>query len=453
MSSSSRSGGVSNASTESHPSGSIHSLAIQARDEPSCRRVLDMPFRHFVIWAYCFAASDDAWWKNGFTADERRKEYDEIHALTRHLLTTYSGTGKSFYLGHWEGDWYLLPNYTTTTNPSPTVIQGMIDWLNTRQQAVDDATRDTPHSDVHVYHYTEANRVRDAMVNGPGSNRRLVNTVLPHVPQLDFVSWSSYDGQNLGTADLHATLDYLEAHLPTNKTATIPGRRVMIGEYGWGGTLSSTAQEPPTRAYLQRLLPWSPRFILFWEIYDNEGKAYWLIDREGARTPCFDLHQRFLNEARLRTARFRESSGRLPSDTEFAGLLTASLDRPLPAPVPFAWGPPEVLSTNGVAATVRGRLTPGIYGDEIAKVSVFWGRHNGGTNPAEWEQRAMLGENTRFNPTAFEARLAPLVAGTRYTFRFLATNANASGWSSSAGTFVTGTPDRPALNIRLLDRE
>ena len=33
-----------------HPMASVHSLTELARDEPSHRRVLDMPFTHFVLW-------------------------------------------------------------------------------------------------------------------------------------------------------------------------------------------------------------------------------------------------------------------------------------------------------------------------------------------------------------------------------------------------------------------
>jgi len=57
-------------------------------------------------------------------------------------------SGKTFYLGHWEGDGYLAP---WTTNPPPAAIQGMIDWLNNRQQAIDDAKRDTAFQDVNVF--------------------------------------------------------------------------------------------------------------------------------------------------------------------------------------------------------------------------------------------------------------------------------------------------------------
>jgi hypothetical protein len=307
---------------------SVTNLLTLAREEPSCRRIFDMNFRHYLIWTYCFGGSD-AGWRDGFSSHERQKEYHEVNAFARYLLTRYNHSGKSFYLGHWEGDWYLLPGYNTSTNPSPAAIQGMIDWLNTRQAAVDDAMREVPHESVAVYHYTEVNRVRDAMLNGPSSNQRLVNAVLPYITNLDFVSWSSYDGMNLGTNDLYATLDYIEAHLSPNKAASIPGKRVLIGEYGWGGSASLAAQEPLTRAYLQKLLPWSPRFILFWEMYDNENKAFCLIDKTGRQTPCYFLHQRLISSAKLQVARFKERHGRLPTDSEFAALLTPLLNRPL----------------------------------------------------------------------------------------------------------------------------
>ncbi len=309
----------------------IDNLTALVRDEPSCRRVLDLPFRQILVWAYCFSPGGDAYWADGMSALERQREYAEFRAFASHLLTTYNGSGKSFYLGHWEGDWYLLPGYATTNNPSPTAIQGMRDWLNTRQQAVDDARRNTPHTNVNLYAYAEVNRVRDAMLNGPDSNQRLVNQVLPAVTNLDFVSWSAYDGQNLDAPELHRTLDYIESQLTTNKTASIPGRRVFIGEYGWGGGYSTTEQEPRTRDFIRNALDWGVRFVLFWQMYNNEpGRSYCLIDPNGQPTPCYHLHSRFLNQARSQVAGFHQAKGRLPDQAEFATLTAPLLNQPFP---------------------------------------------------------------------------------------------------------------------------
>lgn len=420
-----------------HLPANISSLARLVSEEPSVKQVLDMPFRHIIAWAYCFSGTD-TWFKDGYSDSERQKEYDEMFALTAMLLTNYSGSGKSFYLGHWEGDWYLLNNYVTTNNPSATAIAGMIDWLNNRQKAVDDAVAAVPHTNVWVYNYAEVNRVRDAMVNGPESNVRLVNAVLPAVTNLDFVSWSSYDGMNLGQADLTATLDYIESHLSTNKAARIPGRRVFIGEYGWGGSLPSAGQEPVTRAYVQKLLPWNPRFVLFWQIYNNEpGQSYWLIDSNNVRTPCFYFHQRLINQTKMAAARFYEKQGRLPSETELASLLVPVLNNPLPDLVPLAITNKPLLALGTNAATVAGVLQQNLYGDDLARVGVCWGRVDGGTNRSAWENCIILGTNRQFNPSIFSVEIKPVLPGTNFWFRFFATNATGEIFAPASSQFRT----------------
>ena len=56
-------------------------------------------------------------------------------ALSR--LDTYRDTGKVFLAGNWEGDWVLLgasgckPNgqFNLTCDPTPTVIDRMVQWV------------------------------------------------------------------------------------------------------------------------------------------------------------------------------------------------------------------------------------------------------------------------------------------------------------------------------------
>ena len=84
----------------------VTNLMTLARDEPSYHHVLDMPFRHFIIWEYPFANPDE-WWASGYNTTQGAKDYAEMYALTCYLLTNYNNSGKTFYLGHWEGDGYL----------------------------------------------------------------------------------------------------------------------------------------------------------------------------------------------------------------------------------------------------------------------------------------------------------------------------------------------------------
>jgi hypothetical protein len=182
----------------------ITNLLTLARDEPSCRTVFNMPFRNYITWIYPFSG-----WSpfDGYSASESAGEYREVYDLTKYFLTNFNNSGKIFYLGHWEGDGYLCPGGNWQTNPTPTMLQGFIASLNTRQKAVDDAKQSTVFSNVNVFCYAEANRVRDAIANNPGTNLRMINAVIPYVTNLDYLSYSSYDAQNLAQPDLYATFD------------------------------------------------------------------------------------------------------------------------------------------------------------------------------------------------------------------------------------------------------
>jgi hypothetical protein len=307
----------------------LKTLTACVQANPVYTRLFDMPFRHYFTWTNVAAHDSHHYWRKGPNPEQDRLEYEEIHELTCYLLTRYNGTGKKFYLGHWEGDWLLLGTAQHgKNNPPPGAVDGMRAWLNARQQAVDDAKRVTPHTNVDVFVYAEVNRVRDAMRDRPGSNIRLVNAVLPFVPNLDFVSYSSYDAQNLKEPDLVGTLDYLAAHMPTNKASVIPGRRVFIGEYGFGGGKRTPEQQvEPTRAFMARLFRWGVPFVLFWQVYNNEeGNFFCLIDAQGNLTPCYELHRHFLSAARGLVADFRQRYGRLPTDDEFTAMALPLLE-------------------------------------------------------------------------------------------------------------------------------
>jgi len=412
---------------------SITNLAALAQNEPSCRAVLDMPFQQYLLWTYCFTAP--GWWADGFSAAEKRAEYTEIYDLTRYLLTRYANSGKHFYLGHWEGDWYLLPGYDTSINPSPTAIQGMRDWLNTRQQAVDDARRDTPHRGVDVFAYAEVNRVRDAM----DGKQRVINAVVPGVTNLDFVSYSSYDMQDLSPAKIIATLNYAESQIPTNKAGSIPGKRLFIGEYGWGAE-PPDIQETRSRHYAQTLLGWGAPFVLWWEMFNNEpGRSFHLIDPKGGKTPNYHFHQRFLNAARLWVAGFKQTNRRVPTAKEYQFWAVTQLNHPLEPPVSLNVGNLSAARVGADAAVVTGTLRQGIYGDAWGRVFVAWGVRDGDTNPAQWEHVMDLGNNSRFGTNSFKARLRELDLNATYFYRFYATNTAGIAWSMESSSFALST--------------
>jgi hypothetical protein len=302
-------------------------LAEAAERDPSVRAVLEMPFACYLIWAYPLSATGGSGPFDPVRLDTERRE---IYDLTRYLLRTYKGTGKKFYLGNWEGDWMLTkvnPNYVASDQE----LQNMIAWVNTRQKAVDDARRDTPHSGVEVYYYVEVNLVQDARQG----KVRVANKVLPFTNP-DYVSYSSYDAQNGDVEKTYAgALDYLQSQL--RPKPGIPGKRVFIGEYGLpAADFGAQAQDSMARHVMRAGLRWGCPFVLYWEMYNNEVTAdgrqrgFWLIDDKGIKQPAYFTHQQFYAKARAYVAGYYARHKRVPTREEFGRAAIEWVPQPAP---------------------------------------------------------------------------------------------------------------------------
>jgi hypothetical protein len=281
-----------------------------ARNDPAIKTVIDMPFFNQFMWVYPPAPRARV-----FAPDTLATEYREIYDLTRYLLQTYSGTGKVFFLGNWEMDNHLTAS--RKREPSPELLANVIAWVNTRQQAVDDAKGDTPHSQVEVYYYLEVNLVWDAIAGKP----RAANIVLP-ATHVDYVSYSAYDSLlPYPERKLPRALDYLEGQLRPKEG--ILGKRVFIGEYGFPADhYAPQDQDALSRRVMRTSLAWGCPFVLYWEMYNNEvrdghQRGFWLIDDKGRKQPVyFTLQQYYVNAHNWVTA-FLHRRQRLPSPSEF----------------------------------------------------------------------------------------------------------------------------------------
>lgn len=288
--------------------GGSRTLRDDAAHNPAVRQVFNMPFGHYLLWAYSASPRSDQ------SASQPPRD-QELYDLCCYLLKANNGTGKTFYLGHWEGDWELRGKAGGQEDPSPQRIAEKIRWLNLRQQAVDDAKRDTPHRGVQVFCYAEVNQVRDAMQGRP----TMANEVIPHT-QIDFVSYSSYDTANGKDAAIEVpkALDYIESKLPPKPA--IKGKRVWIGEYGYPAFgFSPGEQAARSRRLIRTALQWGCPFVLYWEMYNNEvdkdGKqrGFWLIDDKGVKQPVYYVHQRLLQWARGYVAEYVRTEHHPPS--------------------------------------------------------------------------------------------------------------------------------------------
>jgi len=309
------------------PNPDIKSLRDLVTKESSFPSVFDMPFRHIMLWVYPFSDSLQQFHNGKLPQKEADLIYRELYDFTAHLLTTYSGSGKSFYLGNWEGDWHTVKGGDLRVDATPESLRIMREWLLLREKAVSDARRNTVHKDVKVFFYVEINLVKKAMREGRPA---IGNEVLPYI-KTDFVSYSSYDvtkgalktGGDAGRKEFFEAMDYIEKHLPPSD---LVGKRVMIGEYGV--TLESVgdaqAQAQQVAQMMRWGLEWGCPFVLYWQLYCNEineqtrkHRGYWLMDDQGRKQPVWNLHREFLRKSHDWIEGYEKQHGKPPRQIEY----------------------------------------------------------------------------------------------------------------------------------------
>ncbi|MEX0324566.1 MAG: hypothetical protein AB3N33_00620 [Puniceicoccaceae bacterium] len=298
----------------------IRSLADLFERHPVYREVLSMGFRDYFFWASPFGKVR---WQDGLDVQEEKILYAEMRELAEYLLTRFNGTGKVFHVGHWEGDWLLLPSRNPKENPAPERLNGFVQYLNVRQSAIEDARNSVPHAGVSIYHYAEVNLVMKGL---DGSRPTLTNTVLPRV-DVDYVSYSSYDtiqGDGMREKVVRA-LDHIESMMKPRPGWT--GKRVYAGEFAIRASLVGFDPEEHDRCnreVISAFLEWGCPYILYWQMYCNEPvpdlpqgyNGFWLIDPEGTRYPLYYTMKDYWQATRMFIEERKAATGKLPTDTE-----------------------------------------------------------------------------------------------------------------------------------------
>lgn len=293
---------------------------------PEMQQALDMDFVYYQAWVHSFT---DANWRDGVSMTEARQYYDEMYALTAWLLKRYSGTGKVFMLGNWEGDWLLLGRTNRELDPSPTAVEGMAAWLKIRQLAIDTAKASVAHDKVEVYHYVEVNLVTKAMAGRASIAHSILSEANP-----DLVSYSSYEAIKQSPKPdlmsirqpLEQAMAYLEGQLPP-KPGLPFARRVFIGEYGFHADktkpLTVKQQYMKSRFVMQSAIALDLPFALIWQMYNNEyaengtSKEMSLIDESGDKRALYALHQTYLSQMQAFVAQSCRDTGALPGREAF----------------------------------------------------------------------------------------------------------------------------------------
>lgn len=294
----------------SHWPADIHSI-VELAKTPYFKKVFAKPFKTYILTTYSFGRPDQYWVMSWTAADEARETH-QFHDLAKYFLTTYNGTGKTFVLQNWEGDWSLRADdqnhiYDAKFTPTPMAIHNMIRWFNARQAGILQARQEVPNTDVHVYQAAESNRVVDSMAGRPG----VANSVLPYTT-VDFASYSSWDAQNTH-GGLAKAIDYLAAHLPPTAAFGQNTHSVYIGEYGapengLGAQKVNDHINNTLAVVREKQLPWA----IYWEIYCNElqkgftapcngndkaPKGFWLIKPDGTPGTAWHRYRQLLATA------------------------------------------------------------------------------------------------------------------------------------------------------------
>lgn len=267
-------------------------------------RFLNKNFLVYSLTCYAFANGLDSRWQQGIESYDPEAAYREVRGLVEYLLRRFAGTGKTFIIKNWEGDWHLLGGYNQGDEPSDTAVEAMIEWLQSRIKAIEDARAAVGVVEgVSVFSAVEFNLVAKA----EGGGRTLLTSVVPHL-KADLYSYSSWDSL-YQPQKIIPRLDFIKRFAADSESF---GRRnVMLGELGApdGGPAKVTM----LRWAMEAARSWGVPYCFFWQLYDNEcdGKRYypagvserrtlicrgfWLIDKMGRRTPSWYMLSEFLH--------------------------------------------------------------------------------------------------------------------------------------------------------------
>lgn len=236
-------------------------------------------FNTFILVAYPVG---DAVWADGMTAAEVASVKDKFYQFAKYLFDKPAYAGKTFILQNWEGDNAMGDDFS-----NPIKNQGMIHWLNARQDGITQARDEVGGcSDTRVYGAVEANLIDNARA---GVKQQFVDKIVPFT-HADLYSYSQYDA-HYNPQRMRDNLQYLKTKAPDS--AAFGADNVMVGEYGSPQLREDvqTAQRQRDHTYVitKAAVDWGARYVVYWEVYDNEGNGFWIKDNNGNRPPVWQF--------------------------------------------------------------------------------------------------------------------------------------------------------------------
>jgi hypothetical protein len=259
---------------------------------PSFKAVFAMPFRTYLLETYPHGRPDH-YWREGVSPERRAQEIADFEALASHFLTAYKGTGKTFVLQNWEGDWAAGKIGDPNATPTPEAVQGMIDWLDARQEGVERARAAHPGAGCAVYHAAEVNLIGIAL---DGKRHAIVDTVIPKT-RCDLYSYSAYDTA-IPQTRFRRALEYYAERAPDSKA--FGSKNVYVGEYGIPeNDFPAEKVRAVIRDNTETALDFGCPWVVYWQLYDNEARrqpvkanadcrGFWLVRPDGSTGWAWD---------------------------------------------------------------------------------------------------------------------------------------------------------------------
>lgn len=305
-----------------------HDLMKLVQTDPY-QKLFAMPFEVYALEALRFSYLDF----RKITPEDLKIEENAFYELGKYLLEKYQGTGKTFILQNWEGDYYLHSSLDLSGQVSAETFQKVALWFNARQDGVERARKEKIYKDVNVFHAAEANHVITNMNGQPC----LVNDVFPKT-HCDLYSYSCYETQYDPRA-LVAAVRYLKNKAPDS--AAFGNHNVMLGEFGWAEN-KVPAQE--ICAKIEDVISVAVRekipYAFYWQLFCNEWakdevksptakdlQGFWLIRPDRSITPMYEKLKSYMEEPFRDGPRFKYAFERDAEKKPIAAFKTPKLDK------------------------------------------------------------------------------------------------------------------------------
>ncbi len=256
-------------------------------------------------------------WKDGLSQTEYNTVYNEIYNATKYFRNNSNFSGKTFILQNWESD-NAIKAWNMSSYQQDIAFQGLIDYMDCKQNAIDDAKDDTPTSNVNVYGALEVNKVPEyETYNFP----TVIDNVAPYT-NMDLYSYSDWDTKQIGDEwKMTGKLDYIAQKAPDS--TAFGSKNVFLGEFGSREAMfmsssthdaeSDRKQREVLARQLQLALRWGVQYAVYWEVYCNELRdgetvdpgeeatesqlrGLWLIRPDGSETSLLNYMAESMSE-------------------------------------------------------------------------------------------------------------------------------------------------------------